>query len=102
VQVGRSTKCKCNAPIKIWLKIFDSIIQPILLYGSEISGPLLPSKYISWDKTPTKLHQEFCKNIVNVQRNSKNHACRAELGRVTLLLPTEKGHANCGCTCPIK
>ena len=27
-------------PVKIWLKIFDSVIQPIALYGSEGWGPL--------------------------------------------------------------
>ena len=27
---------KLYPPIKIWLKLFRSIIQPILLYGSEI------------------------------------------------------------------
>ncbi len=29
---------KFNPPIKLWLKIFDSIIKPILLYGCEIWG----------------------------------------------------------------
>ena len=27
-------------PVKIWLKIFDSVIQPIALYSSEVWSPL--------------------------------------------------------------
>ncbi len=30
-----------NVPIRIWLKIFQPIIEPILLYGSEVWDPLV-------------------------------------------------------------
>lgn len=30
---------KLQIPIKIWLKIFDSVTLPIVLYGSDIWGP---------------------------------------------------------------
>ena len=32
-------------PIKIWSKIFDNVIQPIALYGSEVWGPLSHHDY---------------------------------------------------------
>ena len=32
---------KLNPPIKIWLKVFQSVIEPILLYGSEVWGLLI-------------------------------------------------------------
>ncbi len=45
---------KFNPPIKLWLKIFDSIIKPILLYGCEIWGLKFKLNYESWDKTLLK------------------------------------------------
>ena len=41
-----------NIPISIWCKFFDSIIQPITLYGSEVWGPLSAHDYTTWDKHP--------------------------------------------------
>uniref|UniRef100_A0A0E9PRA2 Uncharacterized protein n=1 Tax=Anguilla anguilla TaxID=7936 RepID=A0A0E9PRA2_ANGAN len=46
---SKSTLCykkktsKIVITIKIWLKIFYSVIQPIALYGSEVWGPLKPA-----------------------------------------------------------
>ncbi len=55
---------KFNPPIKLWIKIFDSIIKPILLYGGEIWGLKFKLNYESWDKNPVEIfHLEFCKNI---------------------------------------
>ena len=43
-------------PIKIWGKIFDSVIMPIALYGVHSSK----IGYIRWDKHPLEaLHAEF-------------------------------------------
>ncbi len=51
-------------PIRIWLKIFYSVIEPIALYGSEVWGPLLNLEFEKWDKNPIEaLHAEFCKSI---------------------------------------
>ncbi len=51
-------------PIRIWLKIFHSVIEPIALYGSEVWGPRLNLEFEKWDKNPTEaLHAEFCKSI---------------------------------------
>ncbi len=80
-----------NVPIRIWTKIFDHVISPIALYGSEVWGPLRKLDYGSWDKNPIEnIHTEFCRRILNVQRKTPNNACRAELGRFPLLLNIQK------------
>ena len=57
-----------NTPISIWCKLFDSIIQPIALYGGEVWGPLSAHDYTTWDKHPIEaLHAEFCRYILKVQ-----------------------------------
>lgn len=82
---------KYNPPIKLWLKIFDSIIKPILLYGCEIWGPKFKLNYETWDKTPAEIfHLEFCKNILGTHRNAPSLGCRAELGRFPLLSEIQK------------
>jgi hypothetical protein len=32
---------KFDIPIRIWLKIFESVKEPIALYGCEVWGPLI-------------------------------------------------------------
>ena len=82
---------KIVIPIKIWLKIFDSVIQPIALYGSEVWGPLSQQNYSKWDKHPIEtLHVEFCRNILKIQRKTPNNACRAELGHYPLMINIQK------------
>jgi len=41
-------------PMRIWLKIFQSVIEPIALYGSEVWGPLLNHEIDKWDKIRLK------------------------------------------------
>ena len=80
-----------DIPIKIWLKIFKTVIEPIVLYGSEVWGPLAKPDFSKWEKHPTEsLHAEFCKMILHVQRKTPNNACRAELGQYPLLINIEK------------
>ncbi|KAL2076447.1 hypothetical protein ACEWY4_027956 [Coilia grayii] len=87
----RRTLHQFNPPVRLWLKIFDSTIKPILLYGSEIWGTKYKNNYDSWDKSPTEIfHLEFCKNILGVHRHASNLACRAELGRFPLLMDIDK------------
>ena len=38
-------------PMKLLLKIFDTMIEPILLYGAEIWVPLGKYSFDKWDKT---------------------------------------------------
>ncbi len=78
-------------PLPIWCKIFDSVIQPIALCGSEVWGPLSDQSYTRWDKHPTEaLHTEFCEMILKLQRKTPNNACRAELGRFPLIINMHK------------
>ncbi len=78
-------------PIPIWCKIFDSVIQPIALYGSEVWGPLGDQNYTRWDRHPTEaLHTEFCKMILKLQRRTPNNACMAELARFPLIINIQK------------
>lgn len=87
----RKSLFKFNPPIKLWMKIFDGIIKPILLYGCEIWGPKFKLNYESWDKNPVEIfHLEFCKNILGLHRNAPSLGCRAELGRFPLLSEIQK------------
>ncbi len=83
----RTRLFKTDIPIRIWTKIFDSVILPIALYGSEIWGPTSNYSHKDWLKHPLEaLHVEFCRSILHVHRNTPNNACRAELGRLPLNL----------------
>ena len=85
---------KIEIPIRIWLKMFQSVIEPIALYGSEVWGPISINEFTKWDKHPIEiLHAEFCKTVLQVQRKTPNNACRAELGQNLLLIRIEKKRA---------
>jgi hypothetical protein len=43
-------KIKFDIPIRIWLKILESVIEPIVLYGCEVWGPLTYQEFTKWDK----------------------------------------------------
>ena len=73
-------------------KLFDSMIQPIAIYGSEVWA----SKYLfkiaqskdrvkalkQLDKLPfEKVHNRFCKRILGVYTSTSNVLRRAEIGR---------------------
>jgi hypothetical protein len=76
---------------KLAIKIFDSIISPILLYNSEIWGAFINHDFRKWDQSPTeKIHLKFCKTYLGVNRKATNIACRGELGKFPLLLPILK------------
>ncbi|XP_077346373.1 uncharacterized protein LOC143990008 [Lithobates pipiens] len=78
-------------PVRVWLRIFDSVITPILLYGSEVWGPVTYPDQSKWDPSPTEtFHLEFCKHLLQVHRSTSNSACRSELGRFPLLLAVQK------------
>ena len=82
---------KHKLPIRIWLKMYNSIITPILLYGSEVWGPISNPEFKNWDNNPAEQFQlEFSKNILQIHRNAPNNACRAELGLFPLHITIQK------------
>ena len=49
-----------NIPIRIWLKILESVIELIALYGCEVWGPLTNQDFTKSDYTdphPLRLHR---------------------------------------------
>ena len=96
--------------IKTMIHLFDHLIKPILLYGCEILTPteltFKPPKAISSHKqqfteelklhTPIamkltnnpqeKIHLNFCKYILGVNRKTSNLAVYSELGRYPLYI----------------
>ena len=82
---------KINITIKIWCKLFDSVILPIAVYGSEVWSPLSYQDCTRWDEHPLEaLHAEFCLHLLNVQRKTPTNACRAEFGRFPLIINIQK------------
>ena len=75
---------------------FDHTIQPILIYGSEIWGPLSYKKLLlKQDKfflnmcvklPQEKLHLKFCKYILGVSSKATTLAVRGETGRYPILI----------------
>lgn len=62
-------------------KLFDTLVVPVLLYGSEVWGAAKSYK----DSEPYEnLHLKFAKEILGVNWNTSNSACLAELNRKKL------------------
>ena len=59
--------------IELQLRLFDSIVEPILLYGSEVWG-FENTIYIEW------IHIQFCKNILHLRKSTPNYMVYGELG----------------------
>ena len=58
------------------------MVQPILLYGSEVWGPyLLNFKSNNTVETNFKDFSKFCKNVLLLHKNASNTGVRCELGR---------------------
>ena len=73
------------APVKTMLNLFDTCIIPILLYGSEIWTPFMNHDWVKWDTTQTeKIHIQFLKTLLGVNRSTTNLLTRSELGRHSL------------------
>jgi hypothetical protein len=76
--------------IQIQLKLFRSLIQPILLYGSEVWGPYIGGFKKDSNNLPRicgddqwaieTVHIKYLKTILGVHKRSCNIAVRAELG----------------------
>jgi hypothetical protein len=83
-----------NTSPKVILKLFDSMIQPILLYGSELwalfgwkkNTVFHIQKYLFNQKLKFEnLHSRMCRNTLGVHRRATEVLVKAELGRYPLL-----------------
>jgi hypothetical protein len=74
-----------NNPVLI-LKLFDSMVRPIMTYASEVWCQQFPNisnlDFKSCDSLLfEKLHNKICKQVLGVNKYSMNLASRLELGR---------------------
>ena len=60
-----NTKIKISRfPTKVALKLFNTLIKPILLYGSGVWGPYIGFDYITWDRSKTEMtHTQILKSL---------------------------------------
>ena len=70
---------RINLDVKTKLSLFDRMVVPIILYGSEVWG-LYDYKEID------KVHIKFCKYILGVKSQTPNFAVLGELGRYPLYI----------------
>ena len=63
--------------VKTKLSLFDALVLPIIMYGSEVWG-------IYGYKEVDRLHLKFCKHVLGVKSQSSNVAVLGELGRFPL------------------
>ena len=71
--------------IKTQLNLFDRLVCPILLYGSEVWEPFVNQNQDKWDNSAIeKVHTQFLKRILGVNRSTSNIMVRADLGRYPL------------------
>ena len=76
--------------IMLTIKLFDALISPILLYGSEIWGVDCNDRM---DKDPAELVQiKFLKWLLGVNKYCSNNAFRAETGKFPIKI--EAQHRN--------
>ena len=75
-------------------QIFDTMIFPILSYNSEVWGMYTKQDFKKWDNSAIEnIHLKFCKRYLEVNSKASNLACRAELGRLPLIVPiSHKNH----------
>ena len=68
-------------PVKLALKIFNTQIVPILLYGSEVWGPYIEKTFKTWDLTNIERTQsKFLKQILGCNYQTSNDMVRADTG----------------------
>ena len=79
--------------VTLTLKLFDSLVAPVAMYGCEVWGPLIlkklnTSNFMNICETAhiEKLNIKLCKYLLGVGRKTTNAAVRGELGRYPLLL----------------
>ena len=72
--------------VDVSLHLFDTLIKPILLYGSDFWGCLKLPK----NNPIENLHMTFCKELLGVQKQTPNLGVLLELGRIPLSIFARK------------
>ena len=68
-------------PTRLALKIFQSQISPILLYGCEVWGPYMDYDLETWEKSKIEqVHVQFLKRILGCNFKTSNIMTRGEVG----------------------
>lgn len=82
--LNRKINIKFLSPSTI-LRLFDNLISPILLYGSEVWEPYINQTFEKWDSNSIeKVHLHYMKRLLGVNRSTTNVLVRGELGRYSL------------------
>ncbi len=83
-----------NTSVKVMVKLFDTIITPIMLYGCELWGVYgwrinnidCITKYMLYNNHKfEKLQAKFCKNVLGLNKQTPDILAKAELGRYPLM-----------------
>ena len=83
-------------PTRLALKLFNSLISPILLYGSEVWGPFIDQDLVSWDKNKIEqVHTQFIKRILGCNYKTSNITSRGEVGARPLLIEVIRRTISC-------
>ena len=79
--------------INSFLKAFDAMVKPVILYGSDVWGieevlklSVNDTKLFYCNKVFEKTQLSFCKQILRVSKRASNIAVLLELGRSPMLL----------------
>ena len=74
-------------PIKLLLKLFDTMIAPILLYGTEVWLASGKFTFDNSDKTDIeRVQTSLLKQYLGVNRSTQNNMVRSEFGRLPLII----------------
>ena len=66
-------------------ELFDSLFLPLLLYSSEVWVAYDNMDHKKWEKDPIeRLHSQFYKHYLGLNRRAPNFASRNEMGRLSL------------------
>ena len=80
---------------RVYMKLFESLVKPIALYGCEVWGGFghksasqenILSSVLKNDKpTYEQLHLKVCKQILHTSKRASNLGVRSDLGRLPLM-----------------
>ena len=72
--------------MKLKLKLFDTLVKPIVTYASEIWISDFTIKELESDNLPfEKIHNRFCIYLLGVHKKASNFASKCELGRLPII-----------------